>query len=191
MKPGVLILAGGRATRLPGKLETQTPSGKLLVTQVYENVRDAGPVVVSSHGGFSTRLDLDLQCALVIDRLDSRGPLGGVVTALKCMPATLVCIIAGDAPFITSATLSELRSHWQPGLEAVVPVNASGRLEPLCALYARVPMLEAANAALRLGSGAVVAAVELLHIKRVRLADERAFLNVNTPGDRRTLLNLE
>src|SRR5579864_5782849 len=140
MTPGVLILAGGEASRLPGKLEARTCEGLPLVVAVYEHMRAAGPVYVSARGNFLPGTDWALPCPIIIDRFGGRGPLGGIATALPRMETRLVFLVAADAPFVTAETLDELRSFWDPGLEAVVPVNAAGVLEPLCALYERLAL---------------------------------------------------
>ena len=98
-------------------------------------------------------------------------------------------VTAGDAPRVTAAIAAELAAAWVPGIEAVVPENAEGRLEPLCALYDRAAFLAAGPAVLR-ASGGVAAVVEHLQAMRVRLSDERVFASVNTPADRRAILEI-
>jgi molybdopterin-guanine dinucleotide biosynthesis protein A len=89
-------------------------------------------------------------------------------------------VAAADAPRLDSAVLRQLAAAWEPGVQAVVPQNRDGRLEPLCALYERAAFLMEAGPILQEGSGGVAAVVERLKAKRVRLSDERVFTNVNT-----------
>ena len=185
--PAVVILAGGQATRLPGKLELDAGGVPLLV-RVYRNVRQAGQVYVSASRSFPREIDLALECPVIIDRWAYRGPLAALDCVFERVRESLVFVVAGDAPYVTAATAQELGTYWEPGIEAVVPVNAAGRLEPLCALYDRLGFLQAAGAVLREGSGGVACAVERLRAKRVRLSDESVFANVNTAAERRTLL---
>jgi molybdopterin-guanine dinucleotide biosynthesis protein A len=110
--------------------------------------------------------------------------LGGLYSILPHVREPLVFVVAADAPFVDAPVAQELEAHWEAGVDAVVPINAQGILEPLCALYRRAALLEAARAVLAQGSGGVAAAVERLHAKRVRLSNERAFANVNTAADR-------
>lgn len=183
----VVVLGGGQARRLPGKLELDA-GGLPLILRVVGNVRAAGPVYVSANGSFSPRIDMALDCPLIIDRRPGRGPLAGLCSALECVTEPWAFAVAGDAPFVDAAVAAELSAAWEPGTQAVVPVNAQGRLEPLCALYERDAFLREAAAILTDPSGGVAAVVERLQTKRVRLSDERVFANVNTPADRRTLL---
>jgi molybdopterin-guanine dinucleotide biosynthesis protein A len=187
--PAVVILAGGEASRLPGKLELDAGGVPLLV-RVYRNVRGIGPVIVSASRSFSPEIEMALECPVVIDRWPRRGPLAGLYSAFEHVRERQVFVVSGDAPFVTPTTLAELAQAWEPAVQAVVPQNAQGRPEPLCALYDRVGFLQAAAAVLAEGSGGVAAAVERLRAKRVRLSDERVFANVNTPADRHALLEV-
>lgn len=181
-----VILAGGQASRLPGKLELDAGGVPLLV-RVYRNVREIGPVYVSAAGGFPKPIDAALECPIVVDRWPRRGPLAALYGVLGAVRERRVFVVAGDAPFVGAATAVELDAAWEPHTRAVVPVNPQGHLEPLCALYDRIALLDAARAALLAGSGAVAAAVERLGAKRVRLSNERVFANVNTAADRTIL----
>lgn len=183
----VVILAGGEATRLPGKLEIDA-GGLPLILRAYRNVREAGSVYVSARGSFPAEIDAALECPIIIDRWPRRGPLAALCSTLEHVREPRVFVTAADAPFVTAEVAAELCCLWEPGVQAVVPVNAEGRLEPLCALYDRLALQQAANSVLREGSGGVAAAVERLRSKRVRLSDERVFSNVNTAADRHSLL---
>lgn len=183
---GVVILAGGQATRLPGKLELDA-GGVPLVVRVFRNMRDAGPVYVSAAGSFPPEIDRALECPIVVDRWPRRGPLAALCSILPHVREPWVFAVAGDAPYVDSAVVEELRAAWESGIQAVVPVNARGFLEPLCALYERAAMLAAAQFVFEQGSGGVAAAVERLRARRVRLSNERVFANVNTADDRRYL----
>lgn len=183
---GVVILAGGQASRLPGKLALDA-GGVPLLLRVYRNVRGVGPVYVSAAGSFGAEIDRALECPIVIDRWPGRGPLAGLYSVLEHVREARVFVVAGDAPFVDNNVAEELAGAWEPGIRAVVPVNAAGYLEPLCALYDRAALLDAARATLAAGSGGVAAAVEGLGAKRVRLSNERVFANVNTPSDRSIL----
>lgn len=184
---GVVILAGGAATRLPGKLEVENSDGLALLLAVYRNVQPCGPVVVAGNGKLSPRVDRELPCPIVLDRFEGLGPLGGLVSALPALRTRLTFVVAGDAPNVCAAVVRRLRGVWEDGLQAVVPVNRLGIREPLCALYERSALLEAASAELH-RSGSVARAVSGLRCKHVHFLDDRVFLNVNTEADRYTVL---
>lgn len=178
----VVILAGGEATRYPGKLESDV-NGTPLLLRVYENLRGTGPVYVSANRSFPPAIDAALECPVIVDRWPRRGPLGALHTAFGAVSEARVFVAAGDAPFVNGDVMRDLAAAWEDGLEAVVPQHG-GRLEPLCAIYARAAFLRESYEILTSGSGSVAAVVERLKTKRVRLHDERAFINFNTAEDR-------
>jgi molybdopterin-guanine dinucleotide biosynthesis protein A len=158
-----------------------------LIVRVYRNVQQVGPVYVCAAGSFPAEIDSALDCPMTVDRWPERGPLAALYHALPYVQAARVFVTAGDAPYVDAGVVRELARAWEPSVQAVVPVNAQGRLEPLCALYERAPLLDAARAVLAQGSGGVAAAVETLAAKRVRLSNERVFWSVNTASDYRLL----
>jgi molybdopterin-guanine dinucleotide biosynthesis protein A len=182
---GVAILAGGEATRFPGKLLLDA-GGVPLLLRTYRGVGPGRETVVSCAGTFPAALDAELPAALIVDRVPRRGPLGGVVSALGRMRSRWVFVLAGDTPFAGEALLERLEAARQPGDEAVVPVRAQPdgtHPEPLAALYDRVALLRAGSAALRAGRGSLRAALEGLRVRFLRVDEARTFLNVNTPAD--------
>ena len=181
----VVILAGGNATRFPGKLESDV-GGTPLLLRVYRNVAPIATVYVSARAGFSPAIDAQLACAIVIDRLPGRGPLGGLVSTFGEIAARRVFVVAADAPFVDTGVYEELARHWDDRCEAVVPVRERDgrlRLEPLCAIYDRIAFLREGYAVLTHGSAAVAEVVDRLRARRVRLASQHAFTNVNTSAD--------
>jgi molybdopterin-guanine dinucleotide biosynthesis protein A len=184
----VVILAGGAATRFPGKLESDA-GGMPLLLRVYRNVRSIGPVYVSANTPLSEQVARELDCAFVADREPGRGPLGGIVSTFESIAQPRCFTLAGDAPFIDRAVFERLLAAWEPGIEAVV-AERGGRLEPLCAVYAREAFLREGREELAAGSGAVRAVVERLRHRRVSFPDGRALAGINTIADRDALLGL-
>jgi molybdopterin-guanine dinucleotide biosynthesis protein A len=182
VRAGVAILAGGEATRLPGKLEL--PAGDLpLVLRVLRNVKAERETVIACKGTFSPALDARLDVPLVIDRWTRRGPLGGLLSALGVLHAERVFALAGDAPYVDGALLERLEAAWTPGDEAVVPVRRAGgaeQLEPLCALYDRQAVLREGFAVLRSEGGSLHALIRRLRTRFLPLDDALVFDNVNT-----------
>ncbi len=176
-----VILAGGRATRFPGKLEAEV-DGEPLLLRVYEHVREAAPVIIAGRGSFSSALDERLTCPIVIDRRPDRGPLGGIVTAAGTVHAARIFVVAGDAPNVTTAVLHALDDAWETGDEAAVPIHGT-QAEPLAALYDRMALLREGGALLaERESASMHALLDRLRTRRVPL-DAAFFTNVNTADD--------
>ncbi len=191
MRYGVLILAGGEATRLPGKLTL--PTGDVpLVARVYRHFAtppDGAPreLVISGKATFDPRTDALLGAPLVIDRWARRGPLAGMLSAFARMRSRYVFAVSGDSPNVTRAFADRLAAEWRPGDEAVVPLHARDdappMLEPLAALYDRAAFSRAAMPILRSGRGALTLALAAMRTRHVRVDDGPTFANINTHAD--------
>lgn len=104
-------------------------------------------------------------CIEVPDAVTGRGPLGGLVAALRACPHPLCAVVAVDMPDLDAPLLAALAGMWN-GEDAIVPVSSRGP-EPLHAVYARsaLPVAEA------LLDGDDVAMRTLLARLRVREVD--------------------
>lgn len=180
MQDAIILLAGGKATRLPGKLEREV-NGLPLLARVYENVRAIAPVYVAGWGSYTEKLDAMIECPVVIDRWPHRGPLSGILSACDHVNAVRIYAIAGDAPGITAETLITLADAWKQGDEAVVPVHGQ-RVEPLAALYAREALMREAPAVLASDDASMHALLARLQVRHVPMSSA-PFLNINTIED--------
>jgi molybdopterin-guanine dinucleotide biosynthesis protein A len=183
-KFGAALLAGGRASRFPGKLALDA-GGVPLVVRAFENLASAGPceLYVSLQAPPGDAIAAALDAPFVVDRTADLGPLGGLLSTLPRMRAARVLAVAADAPFVDRAVAEALIAAWDGDTDACVPVHGSDeRLEPLAALYSRAAFLRAGWAALRAGDRSLHGVLARLRVRRVRFADARAFHNVNTPA---------
>ncbi len=182
---GVVLLAGGRATRLPGKLALDA-GGVPLAVRAFANLAGTGAreVYVSLQGAPTDAIAAALDAPFVVDRRPDLGPLGGLLSTLPLMRAPRILAVAADAPYVDGAVADALLTAWDHTADACVPVHGDDdRLEPLAALYDRAAFLRAGWAALRAGQRSLRAVLQRLRVRRVPFADARAFLNVNTPAD--------
>jgi len=176
----IVILAGGKATRFPGKLEAPI-DGEPLLARVYHNMRGSAPVVVAGAGTFGPELDAILDCPIVVDRWPHRGPLGGLLSACGEIAARRIFAVAGDAPHVDATVVRTLLQHWTDGDEAVVPVHG-GMREPLAALYDRAALLREGFEVLHGEDASMHALLNRLLVCEVPLAPA-FFTNVNTAAD--------
>ncbi len=177
----VVILAGGRATRFPGKLERHV-DGEPMLLRVYQNVRATGlPVYVAAGAPLPDALATRLDAPVLLDRWPYAGPLRALLSACEALPHARVFAVAGDEPRVGTEVFAALDDAWQPELEAAVPEH-DGRIEPLAALYSRAAFVREARAAIDRGDEAMHALVERLRSRFVPLS-EAYFVNVNTAAD--------
>jgi len=178
---GVVILAGGAATRLPNKLALDAGDVPLLV-RVYRNVAGNWPIYISCNATPPQELDALLPVPMVVDAWPGRGPLAGLLSTMAAMSTPWVFAVAGDAPLVDGALIERLLAAREDGDEAVVPRH-DGDIEPLAALYDRAAFLREGPAIFEHGNGALTRVIECLHTRYVDTGDAAIFTNVNTPDD--------
>jgi molybdopterin-guanine dinucleotide biosynthesis protein A len=177
----IVILAGGRATRFPGKLE-QLVDGEPMLLRVYSNARATGlPVYVAAGADLPPSIAAHLDVPLLTDRWPHGGPLRALLSACEQLAHARVFVVAGDEPRVAADAFETLADAWRQDLEAVV-CEHDGRIEPLAALYSRAAVLREAPAAIASGRDAMHALIERLASRRVRVSST-CFVNVNTPED--------
>lgn len=183
-----VVLAGGDSRRMGvDKATLRTAGGATAVEHAARvlEVACASPVVVAT--GTAGRLG-PLPWAEVDDgphRGD--GPLAGLLAALRSSPAPVVAALAVDLPDASPELLGWLRAQWRAGDGAVVPVDPTGRPQPLHALYATAT---AGRLAERLAAGdrRVLRFVEAVGARLLTPPPELGaaawWNNRNEPGDR-------
>jgi molybdopterin-guanine dinucleotide biosynthesis protein A len=189
---GVVVLAGGEAKRLPGKLYLD--AGDLpLIVRVYRNVSTGRETMLSCKGALPYEIDRLIDAPAVVDRWPQRGPLSGLLSTMSELHAPWIFAVAGDAPFVDAAFIDTLAAHIEGGDEAIVPRrlrDGEPQVEPLAALYLREAFLREGLPALLSGNGALRSLIERLCTRYVDVADERVFANVNTPEDYAAIQNV-
>jgi molybdenum cofactor guanylyltransferase len=177
----ILLLAGGRAERFPGKLE-HAIDGEPMIVRVYRSLRAASwPIYIARRGSFALPLAAQLDAPLVIDRRPECGPLGALYSACELLRSQRIFAVAADQPHMRPAALESLAQAWEPGDEAVVPEH-DGRVEPLAALYARSAVLRAASCAPEERGAAMHDLIDRIATRFLPMRAEY-FVNVNTPAD--------
>jgi molybdopterin-guanine dinucleotide biosynthesis protein A len=187
----VIVLAGGEAKRLPGKLYLDTGDLPLLV-RVYRNVSAGRPTLISCKGALPYEIDLLIDAPAVVDRWPMRGPLSGLLSTMGEVHTPWVFAVAGDAPFVDAAFIDELVARIEPGDEAIVPRRVRDgevQLEPLAALYERNAFLRDGLPVLSGGNASLHAVLDRLKTRYVDMgdADAKIFTNINTPDDYATI----
>ena len=183
-KTAGVILAGGRSSRMGREKPLLDVGGRPIIERVVAAV---GPcvgetVVVTNrpdlYGFLGLRLLEDIQ--------HGRGPLAGMLTALRGVSCDAALVVAGDYPFLDAVTLARIVRE-DPGEGVVVP-EIDGQLQPLCALYAAAT---AKTIEKSLADGELMVHSLIARLPRRVLTQEefggpaasRTFLNINTPDD--------
>ncbi len=191
------IQAGGRSLRMGEDKAWLILDGRALIEHVLaaaQPVADRLAIVInaaSPHAERYRQLAARWNALLLHDLRENCGPLGGIHTALvNCEASEAALILACDLPFLTSEFLAWLRHKHESGTANVtVPLDPSGRLQPLVAVYSQscLPVIEEMLAADQLKVDRLYERVTT-HIIKPGEADcpainERLFSNLNSPED--------
>ncbi len=181
MADAILLLAGGSATRFPGKLEHDI-EGQPMIARVFANLTHGRwPVYVAGKGSFAPSVNATLYAPMLIDRWPPRGPLHALLSACPFIAADRIFAVAGDQPQLEPSVLECLAAAWMPGDEAAVPEH-DGVIEPLAALYDRFALLREGRRLRRASRSAMRDLIAAVATRFVPM-QSRYFRNVNTRSD--------
>ncbi len=174
-----VVLTGGASSRMGTDKAFVELDGRPLVLRVADALSSTGASSVIAIGGDTARLrTLGLDARP--DRASGLGPLGGIVTALEEIDAAVVVVAACDLVAITPEAITEVLDALTPDADAVLP--RSDRLEPLMAAY-RHRCLDHLRDELEAGERAPHRAIEGLAVVQVRLHEQGALRDADSPGD--------
>jgi molybdenum cofactor guanylyltransferase len=177
----IVVLAGGNATRFPGKLEFPIDGVPLLLRVVRNVQATPWPVYIASKGSFAPAIQPNLGAPILVDEHPGAGPLAALLSACKAIDARRIFAVAGDAPRIDGTVLLGLYDAWETGDEAVVAQHGD-RIEPLAALYAKGSLEREGASVRREGNASMHGLIARLRARFVPFPSSY-FLNVNYPED--------
>ena len=195
------IQAGGRSSRMKLDKAWLEIDGVPMIERAVAAAKPAGRLGIIVNAANPQverygRLAESCDARLIFDMHEHLGPLGGIHTALThCGAGESALILACDLPFITTEFLSFLCEIHQNPIphsplptppDVTVPLDQSGRLQPLAGIYDR-----SLEVVVRQMLAANEFKVDLLHprvsTRRVGFEEfahlrdaERFFINVNT-----------
>jgi molybdopterin-guanine dinucleotide biosynthesis protein A len=194
MKRSSLLLAGGLGTRLEGREKALLLlNGNTFIEntlRVLDRVCDE--VIISFRDEAQLRQfgEYAHERKTVLDTLQHAGPLAGMLEGFRAASGEYLLVVACDMPYINADVIDRL-FKLADGHDAVVPVGASGKKEPLHAVYKKLPMLHAIEVSLLEGDRFAMSPV--LKLKDVMFPEVRSlddlgkegitFININTPED--------
>ena len=182
------ILVGGASSRMGHDKARLTLGGRTFVERIRGALGALTPRVTLV--GSAERCAAWPELPAVPDFYVEWGALGGLHAALAAVrSAPWAAVVACDLPFVTGELFVRLAS-FRENFDAVVPVQADGRRQPLCALYRARPAGERAAELIAAGERRPRALLDRLRTRLVaceELGDlpgaDLFFTNVNTPED--------
>jgi molybdopterin-guanine dinucleotide biosynthesis protein A len=139
-----VVLTGGRSTRFGRDKTAAIVGGGTVLQRVLDGCADATAVVVA---GPRVGVSATARLTWVREQPVGGGPLAGLASALPHVATPTVVVLAGDLPFSGALVPALLSRLAMSTADAVVPVDATGRRQPLAAVY-RTARLRDALAAL-------------------------------------------
>jgi molybdenum cofactor guanylyltransferase len=188
----IVLLAGGRASRLPGKLSLPV-GGESMLVRVFGQLTSTGlPCLISVREPLPAALAGKMPAPTVTDQYEDAGPLGGLASAAAQVRTRLLFAAAGDIANIDAGAVSALEGlHARAATAAggapdvVLPRHADGQVEPLAALYDTQALLRSAVRTLESGHKRVTLALEGLRVLYydIPATEEHKYLNINTAAN--------
>ena len=188
----IVLLAGGKATRLPGKL-TRTIGNEPMIVRVYRQLTATGrPCIVSVREPLPAAIARHIVAQTVEDAHGDVGPLGALASAAAHVRTPLLFAVAGDLPNVDAGVVDTLEERYRREAQrcgvapdVILPRHANGDVEPLAALYDTAALRASAERALSQGCNKITKALEGLHVTYYDITSREAakFANVNTAED--------
>lgn len=131
-----LVLAGGQSSRMGSDKALLTYHTKNQLVHTAELLQQQCQKVFISCREEQSETYRHFGIPLITDSYLGIGPLGGLLSAQRSIPAAAWVIAACDLPFLDKATIRQLCSQRNPLRFATAFRDPqSGRIEPLCACY--------------------------------------------------------
>jgi molybdopterin-guanine dinucleotide biosynthesis protein A len=180
-----VILAGGAGRRIGGADKALLMLGRhtLLARAIGRLGPQVEDLALSANGDPKRFAEYGLP---VLADAMSLGPLSGILAALDRVAdlgATAVVSVAVDTPFFPEDLVPHLLLAAESAPEGLALAETGGQVHPTFGLWP-VGLRGDLRATLARGEARVLAFADRHSAARAHFADDRAFLNVNTPEDR-------
>lgn len=177
------ILAGGMSRRM-GTDKSRLQLGDLTFIDIIAAALQPVTGSISLVGGAPHE-----KFATIPDVFPEWGALGGLHAALKACTSRWAFVVACDLPFVTEELITSLLSR-REDYDTVIPIQADGRPQPLCAGYRIDPCRATAETLIHDGKRRPLDLLDTVNTRWVPFAElnemdqaELFFVNINTPED--------
>ncbi|NTW26273.1 MAG: molybdenum cofactor guanylyltransferase [Lentimicrobium sp.] len=179
-----IVLAGGKSSRMGSDKGLMIFNGKPLVQYSLDLLSlFCENILISSNNPSYKSFGFEV----IADEVTGAGPIAGIASCLRHSGTSLNLVLSCDMPLLEPVVIETLLKNAE-GNTFVVPIDSSGRAEPLCALY-RSESLAYAEKLIQLESYRMTALFDKAPVKYIKPGDypvrynESWFANLNTPDD--------
>jgi molybdopterin-guanine dinucleotide biosynthesis protein A len=181
------ILIGGRSRRFGSDKAFFEFEGEPLAARIARVAQTANPGTVRFVAASETQFGAqtgNLGKQVITDARSGLGPWSGLHAALLNSTSEWTLVLACDLPFVTEDLLKKLAALTNDDIDAVVPRQPDGRLQPLCAVYRTGKTRSFVEISLDAGTDLppISSIFEKLRT-RVVTVDGDELRNANTPAD--------
>lgn len=187
----VIILCGGKSQRMGKDKGSLLLNEKPMVLHVLNTIKDIVDEIilvlrdntqVEKYKKFLK--DDNIQLKIVTDKIESQGPLVGILTGLLNIKSEYAQILPCDSPFISKNFVLKMFENMESdGFDAIVPIWDDGHIEPLHSIY-RINIIENIEDILKKEQRDVNSLIDSLKVKFVDVNEldktSRSFQNINT-----------
>lgn len=140
MKIGVLILMGGKNTRMGGFVKGLLKVGKeTFLQRIINNIGDSSHIYLSLNNKFTFE-DInkyeEMGLDTVLDIYEEIGPMGGIYSCLKECSEDYIFVTTCDMPYIKREFIDYMASYIEDGVD-VIFCRDNKKLYPLGAIYSK------------------------------------------------------
>lgn len=196
MQPSILILAGGKSTRMKGKDKANLKfHGETFLEGLYERLKPYSSQIMISEGKLTKReYEGELTKAeFVRDIYEDRGPLGGLYAGMCESEGEYLAAVACDMPYFDSKVIKYLMTFDQEEYDAIVP-TIEERIQPLAGIYKK-RLLPNIKEQLEEGDNTMKHFLKTIRVRYVEVGEKEELVkmlrNVNTTEEYKELIENE
>ncbi len=177
-----IILAGGKSSRMGTDKAMLLHKGKSFLENTISSLNEVShDILISANQEYYH----DYGYPVVPDNYPGIGPLAGIEACLNFSKTRINVFAPCDTPFLNAALFKSLIQHIE-NCDAVVPISADGKIEPLMAYYSK-DILPKIRLQIENGDYKIQNLLRTIKTNYVSISETRLFTNVNTPDDLRNL----
>lgn len=181
----VVILVSDDVTYEPSVSGHATPIPRLW--EVFRNVSYHHPTVIAAKHALPFEIEEAVGTPVIIDHWPNRGPLSGVMTAMRDVRTPWVFACSARRISIDDEFIERLWRHWHPGDEALVATRDDDNHEviaPYASLYRREPFVREGMKQLIGNDGEIRHLIPKLRTRYVPIGREGLFAERDADGNR-------
>lgn len=173
-----IILTGGTSKRFGTDKAEAMLAGRALIDHLISEIPAEIPIIVvgPDRAAYDTRVQVTQETPAL------SGPVSAIAAGVKLVRTEWVAIFATDMPF-GPLLIPQLIAAINDGCDAVLPLDTSGFIQPLCALY-RVDALHRAILTLDSVIGEsmrkLIAAMRVVQVE-INIEEARFLTDIDTP----------